>query len=328
MSIYYFSEQIGDNKTAGSKARIDAEKILKKRDMIPLFPYSYIGNNHLKKIYKILSVLGKVREQDYILIQYPLPVGFNPLLKVIEKRKKVILLVHDIATLRYDGNVKKEIKRIKSAKYIISHNTKMTDFFIKQGIAEEKIINLEIFDYLIDIDSINDHINDREEICFAGNLEKSKFIYKLDSVFKQIKVNLYGIGFNKNKKYTSLNYNGAYPSSIIHCRLKGKYGLVWDGPSTKTCEGYFGKYLSINNPHKVSMYIVAKLPIIIWKNAAMADLVKKYKIGITISNLNELENKLRNITPDDYTQMVNNELKLRKKIIKGYFLNKALDKIQ
>src|SRR5699024_6210027 len=102
------------------------------------------------------------------------------------------------------------------------------------------------------------------------NLKKSKFIYKFPSELKKSKVNLYGNGYIGNQ--IGLDYKGAFPSDKINSIIKGKYGLIWDGDRIDTCSGNVGNYLRYNNPHKLSMYLVANMPVIIWDKAAEADL--------------------------------------------------------
>lgn len=63
--------------------------------------------------------------------------------------------------------------------------------------------------------------------------------------------------------------------------------------STETCSGSYGKYLRINNPHKVSLYIAAGIPVVIWKEAALCSLIEENALGFGISSLDELEEALK-----------------------------------
>jgi len=79
-----------------------------------------------------------------------------------------------------------------------------------------------------------------------------------------------------------------------HTKLKEHFGLVWDGEEIETIAGTTGEYLRYNSPHKASLYIVSGLPLIVWKESAIYELVKQYNIGFGVSNLMELdENFLR-----------------------------------
>ena len=54
-----------------------------------------------------------------------------------------------------------------------------------------------------------------------------------------------------------------------------------------------------NSPHNVSFYLRAGLPLIIWKEAAVAPIIEEAGAGIAINSLKELDEKLANLTLDD-----------------------------
>ena len=57
--------------------------------------------------------------------------------------------------------------------------------------------------------------------------------------------------------------------------MEGNWGLVWDGNSIDTCSGNFGEYLRLNAPFKFSLYLAAKRPVVVWRESAMAEYVRK-----------------------------------------------------
>ena len=73
--------------------------------------------------------------------------------------------------------------------------------------------------------------------------------------------------------------------------LNGRYhfGLIWDGTGVDSCEGLYGHYMRFNSPHKLSLYVALGLPVIVWREAAIADFVLKQGIGVTVGNLLELD---------------------------------------
>ena len=108
--------------------------------------------------------------------------------------------------------------------------------------------------------------------------------------------------------------------------MEGNYGLVWDGPSADSCEGNYGNYLKYNDPHKFSLYRAAGLPVIVWKESALASFVEMYNVGMSISSLSELRT-LPKIESNEYKSFCNNVRKLTIKIQQGDFLRTAVDKI-
>lgn len=88
------------------------------------------------------------------------------------------------------------------------------------------------------------------------------------------------------------------PSEEFIKHIDADFGLVWDGDSLDGCSGEYGQYLKWNSPHKVSFYLRAGLPLIIWKEAAVAPIIEEAGAGITIWSLKELDDKLANLTPE------------------------------
>ena len=64
-----------------------------------------------------------------------------------------------------------------------------------------------------------------------------------------------------------------------------------------------GKYLKINNPHKLSLYLAVGLPVVIWDEAAEAEFVLKENVGFTVKSLYDLPEKLEAVSDNDYQIM-------------------------
>ena len=210
-------------------------------------------------------------------------------------------------------------------KVVISHNEKMTEWLKNNG-CNSKIINLEIFDYLINDNTITNIRN--TDIVFAGNLDKnkSKFIYKLiKNNNLNFSMNLYGPNFESDINNKNIKYCGKYSPEDLVKNVEGKFGLIWDGEELDLCSGYTGEYTKYNNPHKLSLYVVSELPIICWDKMAISKFVNENKIGISIGSLEELNNI--DITQEDYSIMVRNVVKIKEKIKNGEFIKTALQRV-
>lgn len=75
------------------------------------------------------------------------------------------------------------------------------------------------------------------------------------------------------------------------------------------------------------MYIVAGLPVIVWRKAAVVALVKKYNIGFAVDNLIEIDNILNNIDKKMYQDYLYNVMKLREKVMMGYHFKLAIREV-
>lgn len=328
----FFVEKIGNFMDAGSKANKDISSLMTDRgyQMLAIeLPKSKVGRLVAgKKLWK--KELAKVNQGDFIVFQYPYSgrALSNSFVKAAEKRDfRGVLLIHDIESIRHrqeDERYKKwELEFFTKFEFIISHNQKMTDWLVAQGL-ESKIINLEIFDYLTEMSDMQiSAAVEREDIVFAGNLGKSAFLTKMNL---ENPVSLFGI--NPAQYENNISYKGAFTPEALEGELVGgKFGLIWDGEFVDTCSGIFGNYMRFNNPHKTSLYLSLGLPVIIWSQAALADFVQENQIGLVVDDLNSLDNLIAEISAEDYQKLQENAFELSKKIRSGYYTNKALDAV-
>lgn len=351
MGYYYICEGEKEGKyNASSKARNDAEKILEKNGYEKYFVNTkkYVQKNKIKKIIQLFGYLKNYfvwnkevksfSKDDTVVIQYPLlntTINFKNILKKLTQKTNTIVLIHDMDSLRYRPEAQGKIlcERIRredqgilnEAGKVIAHNEEMAKKLIEYGVKKENLINLNIFDYLYD-NEIKNHGKFNKKIIIAGNLspEKSKYIANLKDV-KNVKFNLYGVGYIDDNA-SNVTYKGSFLPEDLLENLDGQFGLVWDGESVEGCIGGFGEYLKYNNPHKASMFVSANIPIIIWKEAALAKYIEENDIGYTIEKLSDIEALLKRITEEEYNNKINNIKKLSKKLRSGDNLELALSK--
>lgn len=279
------------------------------------------------------KVCNEISNNSTLLIQLPLADISGGIYKLIEQKKKknikVIAIVHDIEILRRNEkeNFIEQYNMLKICADIwIVHNKRMKNVLIKKGLDSERIVSLEIFDYLIDS---SQNVKFDDGIIIAGNLDigKSEYIYKLNRI-KGIKFNLFGANFSDKKNYNNISYFGVFLPDELIKNLQGKYGLVWDGSSLDTCSGLTGEYLKINNPHKLSLYLAVGLPVIIWDEAAEAEFVLRENVGFTVRSLYELPGKISDISDNNYKIMKKNAETVGARLRNGEYLTRALKKAE
>lgn len=336
---------------AGSKARKDSEKILVSADFeilyantnygvqkdILLKPLQYL--EYFRNYCRWKKTIKKLSDGDIIVIQYPIintTLFFNKILKKLNKKKVLtIALIHDLDSLRMLNDwtfiSKKRIVytdkvTLNLYQKIIVHNDAMKNHLMKY-IDKSKLYTLGIFDYLLNEDVINIERKKDEPIVIAGNLLsiKANYLRKLSNV-KELKINLYGKGLDFDLP-NNISYKGAFLPGNINGKIDGGYGLVWDGDDIDGCKGVYGEYLKYNNPHKASLYIVSQLPLIVPSSSAISQFILKNKIGITIDNIKDIDERLKQISDKEYKEMQDNLRKLSKKLSSGYYLKNVVNKI-
>jgi hypothetical protein len=188
---------------------------------------------------------------------------------------------------------------------------------------------LHCFDFLATYKDF--HRTKTNTIVFAGNLSKSKFLEKLHicaNKSRTLNINLYGPGITDAMlQSANVAYKGVHPAYSLPSVIEGSFGLIWDGDGIDTPSGNLGDYMFYINHHKLSLYIVCNLPVIIHESTGSADFVKRFNIGLTVRSLFEVEDKLQRLSEKDYGRMVQNMQQLAKDITSGNFLQNALGEL-
>lgn len=339
ISISYIGENLIEQKHAGSKARIDIEVVL-NRYLSLLFSIRQayyprwidkikfmMSHESIKTIWDLCLNSTK----DFVIIQYPFSYNFifRKLVTQFIRHHKVILFVHDVDSLRYgdEKKIKAEINILNSASIVVVHNSKMEKVLRRYGL-KVPAIELQLFDYLVYRGIPKQRYTLGKSIVFAGNLGKSSFLRKIPGNFLGLQFLLYGIGMPKIlEKETGVQYKGSFRADDLPYNLEGSFGLVWDGSSLETCDGPLGLYTRFNNPHKLSLYIASGLPVIVWKQSAIADFVKSNRIGFTVNSLKEISSKIDSLTNAEYDEMLCNVRVLQSRVTKGFYTKNVLKEI-
>lgn len=340
MDKYYIARNYRSKFDAAGKAKMDCETILENNGWKNIgFKQTWISNAVLGTLISALGItwaLLRLKKGCTLCLQYPLNKFYKYILWGASLKKcKIITIVHDVYGLKGKTHfIEKEIQLLSQSKVLILHNSSMRKWFVENNI-DAKLVDLDIFDYLhkSDIEQKRTPTNYQDyRIIFAGNMGgKKSFIYDFDTIKRgHFKLDLYGVGFDenniKNKKDSIINYKGCFLSNEVIDYIDGDFGLVWYGNSLESCDGETGQYLKFNNPHKLSLYILCDMPIIIWDKAAMANFVLDNKIGFVVQSLHEIKEKLETLSNVDFEVLKSNVKKVKQNLESGYYLSNAIDK--
>ncbi|MVN21006.1 hypothetical protein [Mucilaginibacter arboris] len=332
-------------KHAGNKAVNDCTKILEKQgyELIQLNFYKHkylIFVNLIKILFQLIVIILKIKPRSLIIIQYPL-FGLKGYFKVFIKLLKFrdcffACMIHDLDSLRFQKSNQKvsyEISNLNAYDVLITHNDNMTQWLKSKSIKAE-IIVLGIFDYLYtnenEFNRLSIFSKGKKDVVIAGNLAKGEYIYDLDSISKNIYFRLYGPGLNLKRleKQEHVIWEGTFSAEDLVEKLKGSFGLIWDGNNIEQCDGLYGNYIAYNNPHKISLYLASGLPVILPNNAALSKFVLENGIGIVINNLIELSDIIDKINVDQYEAMLKNIDSIKSKLKVGYFFQTAIEQTE
>lgn len=330
---------------ACSKPHADAERIALRLGFEPRYllgsRLSKLGKPIWKKVFlhaynlwhawdvkRQAKALRGIHDSD-IFVQY----GFTTeaMFDVVKMLKKggnrIILLIHDLETFRFEGCNQAELELLQNVDTLIVHSLPMRNRVLELGF-KGKVAILQFFDYLIDDNvNVNDNVVDGEEIniVFAGNLSKSEFVKKLHTLptFPNLHFHLYGLHDGTLTTNDHILYKGVFENNNIS-DIEGNWGLVWDGDSVDTCAGVTGEYLRINAPFKFSLYLAKGLPVIVWEESAMAHYVEEYGVGIKVKSLNEIHDAIASLSEDELRKIRSNVATWSESVRKGEMLENAL----
>lgn len=349
MSEYYITVASSiDSPNALVKARKDVEVFAALRGMqeVRMMGADSAHGSRLKWFGLLLACIRDWRRLEkalppnsIVLVQYPhFPIKSAPILRIMlprimrKKKCRFVALIHDLDSLRaINGAAARFSDRyvLPCFSAIICHNDAMRQKLMDMGIAQERLITLGLFDFVTRIEA-PEHCYEKS-VVVAGNLsrEKSGYLYKLvETQLLTYPLHLYGAGFEASEgPCGQVHYHGARAAELLPGELRGAFGLVWDGDSETVCTGDYGEYLRLNNPHKVSLYLTSGIPVIIWKEAALAEYIQQRGLGVTIASLQELGSCLDGVTPDEYRKMCENARMEAVRLRNGFYFNKAMDAV-
>ncbi len=282
------------------------------------------------KLLSVLLLTVRVKRGDILLMQYPFK-KFYTLACVLTHLRggKVVTIVHDLGCCRRKKlTEQQEVRRLSHTDVLIVHNEAMKQFLTRLGYTKP-MVTLGIFDYIAPTPGSTPQKNTAEtwQVVYAGGLSmrKNKFLYLADPHIQGWHLNIFGRGLNEAEaaNWKNITARGFIKSDDFIKSSIGHFGLVWDGSSIDACEGEWGRYLLINNPHKTSFYLRSGKPVIMWDKAALTPFVLEHGIGIAVSSLREIGQALAAITPEQYAQMSAAALRMSRQLQEGDHFRQA-----
>ena len=339
-----------ENHTAGNKAPSDCFRIASDMgaEEVVFLHTKPQSNIYLTRIMGLfdgiqnwLGLYRRVKRDSWVVLQHPNEniLVANHFIDICKKRKNIhfIALIHDMDSIRSSFLYGKQLSKrniladetvLKKCDRYICHNEKMKQYMVENGFAEDKIVCLGIFDYLHDCE-LPEMRKKEKAVVVAGNLmpNKCEYLYKIQKQENlPFTLHLFGPNYEEAVKNANVEYHGSCKPDELPGKLVGSFGLVWDGTELDSCKGKAGEYIRYNNPHKCSLFLASNMPVIIWKEAALASFVEENGVGVTVDSLMEIGSAIESLTEEQYAKMVINTVKVSKHLRSGYYLTQALNK--
>lgn len=326
--LVYLTRNYKTTGNGGGKARVDVEDILARRGAVNLgLKRTYHHNKIVDFALNLAGIIRfaiKLRSGDTVVLQYPIKKYYTLLCRIAHCRKaRVITLVHDLGSFRRKRiSVEEEISRLSHSDAIIAANANTVSWLKSKGL-DRPMVEQVAWDFLSDIKTLQQS-EPAMSMSFIGALspDRNAFLYSLPG---DIELHLYGNGGDPTKAKENMTVHGfATPDELI-ANAKGRYGLIWYGSSTREHIGYIGEYIKYCNPHKLALYMRAGKPIIIWRGSGAADFVKREGIGLTVDNLDNIDDIIKKVSEEEYQAMVKNVKRIARRMADGAYFSDSLD---
>lgn len=323
----------GESADATSQAKDDIAAIGIKNGYAPLHIFHYNSDYETDQAIqsRIDGITAAVTAGDLVVYQYPLLISprFDQFFidQMHSRGAKVVLLIHDVEVLRGTnvGNRIDEVPYFNKADALIIHNPIMGAKLRELSITAP-MVSQYLLDYLDDNHDWHRLFTAPEEftktLVLSGNLFKSSY---LTDWHEETPISVFGIadddiqkGLRDNPK---IDYHGALRRDELINQLPKGFGLAWDSDSWL---GHYGSYTKYNHPHKVSLYLSHGMPVIVWKQAAVAPFIEKNHLGLTIDSLDEIDGLLANLGDDEIKDMLTHVNHMGILLRDGYFTSRAL----
>jgi hypothetical protein len=280
----------------------------------------------VRRLRKGVATLTSLPKGATLLLQWPLYARLHRVLLGALLRFRpdvhVICFLTDINGLK-DGNatlLQQELAIFRRMTNFIVHNEVM-ESWLKNQVPGARAAQIGFFDFLAP--AANGARSLSNEVCFAGNLAKSPFLQQL-AEYSPLRFHLYGDRAAWVSEAFNCTYHGQFSPTALPPMVEGSFGLVWDGESATRLNGVLGDYARWISPHKLSLYILAGMPVICHRDSAAAGLATQYGIGFSVNSIGEIPERINTILEEDYQQMRRNMRPLAERISKGECLLDAL----
>lgn len=248
------------------------------------------------------KVASKVSKGDVVLIQTPAYISdeIGLVNKLHDRGAVVVGLVHDIEYARgFSPDFSDQYKLLKLYDGLVVTGHRIKAIIRESGISSIPITCMELWPYLTNYVVKHRIEPNNNRIEYAGNLSRSNGLFS-KSLEGIEHVDVWGkqVDRSNSEKTGLVVQHGAVHPDDLPARLYSGYGLVW------YVDRKYQDYTKINVSHKASLYLSAKLPLIVSSSSYLSELVDKYKIGICVDRLDEIPEKL--LSRNDYCKYVNN----------------------
>ena len=285
------------------------------------YPVECDSKEELRK--RLDGITSAVEEGDIVIFQSPTwnAASYDrALVNNIRTRKNIRLaiFIHDVITMMFEGapekNLLEFIQIYNMADLVIVPSERMLAFLQEKGLTVKKTLVQSMWDLPFTGEVKTPEF--RRQVFFSGSPNRFKSItfWNQDVPVCWFTNKEFEIGKNGKNILPSGWKNTV---ELLTAYTEGGFGLVWE----QTDRSEYYKY---NQPHKLSTYLAAGIPVIMQKGLVHEQTVSEQGLGFIVDSFEEAADIVTNISEEEYYQLVNNIKNISFLVRGGFFTKKLL----
>ena len=319
------SYNMGGTATLAQDGVIQVARELGCREM-PVERRSFYDDYWNQISHHLDGVIAPLRCGDVVIFQYPSWNGPDYDWKLVQKIRlyegtKLVIFVHDFQKLMFDSEesiLHREIEILNYADILILPSEQMYHYLVQNGVKERIPVFFQKIWEAPGFPEFTRHEN-LKRLCFTG--EYSRFPFLKDYAGKT-RLEQFSHQCPERTEDESFCWKGGYSPVELMCELaRGGYGLVW-------CDReYFERYYSLNQPHKLGFDLAAGIPVIVRAGSSCESFIRKNGLGIVVRSLEEADTRVRQMSDENYAELIRNVAKIQKILLRGMYTKKLLSDV-
>lgn len=229
---------------------------------------------------------------------------------------RLAIFIHDVITMMFEGAQEEALLELveiyNMADLVILPSERMLSFLQKKGLKVKKVLIQSMWDLPFIEDVRVPEF--RRQVFFSGWPERFKSVMSWNQTVP--------LHWFTNGELETSGRNiqpGGWKNTVelLTEYMEGGFGLVWE-------QNERSGYYRYNQPHKLSTYLAAGIPVIMQKGLVHEQTVSGQGLGFIVNSFEEAADIVENISEEEYYQLVNNIKNISFLIRGGFFTKKLL----
>lgn len=283
------------------------------------YPVDCDSEGELRK--RLDGITSAIERGDIVIFQSPswLVTSYDrALVNNIRTRRNIrlVIFIHDVITMMFKGVPEEALVELveiyNMADLVILPSERMLSFLQEKGLKVKKVLIQSMWDLPFTEEVRTPGF--RRQVFFSGQPGRFRSLMSWNQAVP--------LHWFTNGELETSGRNiqlGGWKNTVelLTEYMEGGFGLVWE-------QSERSEYYRYNQPHKLSTYLAAGIPVIMQKGLVHEQTVLDQGLGFIVNSFGEAADIVENISEEEYYRLVNNIKNISFLIRGGFFTKKLL----